>query len=219
MVKEYSLSGVKYWKSTFSDLKVNDVISAKEFKERSLELNKLLKEDSTYSSFKYFKYGSKYELNLLEKFKGNLRYINLPYRMINKYLTNWDTSITYGVSWEKTRAILENNSIKETSDPYDRSSGVTKLTNRAMLDTFKKFGLARPLVNTKENPFWDEKFTHRMKFTSYIKSDVPYFIDEDVNILKGKGFYTEKNTILNIEILDSEYRYLVEGEIVGVCKL
>lgn len=218
MIKEYSLSGVKYWKDNFSDLKPNDILSAKEFKERYSELNDALEKDRVYSSFNYFK-RSKIESELLEKFEGNLRYVVLPFKLIDEVLTDWDTGLTYGVSWKQARTILESNTEKEVPNPYDRSSGLTKLTNRAMLGTFKKFGLARPLINVRENPFWDERFTHRMKFTSYTKSDIPFFIREEANIFKGKGLYTEKNTILDIEILENKYNFLVGNKKIGYCKL
>jgi hypothetical protein len=207
MAKEYQITGVKFWKNSFADLKPNDTISAYEYKKRYSELLKLLQEDKVFSSFSHF-YGSKYESDKLDRFESKLRYVVIPYKLVEEVLTDWDTSINHGVSWTQAKNILEG---KDKS-----TTPLTKLINHKMLDTFKSYGLARPLVNLDSNPFWDEKYTHRLKFTSYIKSDIPYFIKEEINVLKGKGRYTENNIKLDIEVHKSKYRYKVNDTEVGV---
>ena len=215
---EYHYSKIKYWTDAYSDLKHGDIISSSELISREKKLTKELSkykewtENVPYRINRDFTYSELKNADWILNNKKSLRYVVIPYKLIIDYFDKWDLYIP----WNLVKIIFD-----RSTDKHSIANDCTKLdliaskhVSTSVLNSYKKYGLARPLINAQDNT-WANRFTHRMQMCAYIKSDLPFLFHSSYDYIKGKEFYTRNNLGIDIQIENDKLIFIEDNKKIG----
>jgi hypothetical protein len=222
-VKTYKQSSVNHQTDIFSDFKSFDAINyndllriQKKIEEWTKNYNGIHSEIYRNSEFINYPPTTEKILNL----GGDYLYLELPYEFFNDYLTAWTHDIClkpdslkcdcykcnnfkYHLTWKKIKKNILNG-IK----------WITKNKSVASYSIFETFGLGiiKPIYNYSPN--WPKIGTHRIAYTSILKSDVPFFFltnDKDVYIGDLPYFRNKEYCHMKLNRVDKKIKFYISS--------
>lgn len=215
---EYHYSKIKYWTDVYSDLKHGDIISNSELISREKKLTKELSKyeiwsgNEAYRINKNFTYSELQNADRILNSNKSLRYLVIPYKLIIDYFDKWDLYIP----WNLVKIIFDRSTHKHSigRDCADLDINTSKYVSTSVLNSYKKYGLARPLINVEDNE-WANRFTHRIQMSAYIKSDIPMFIDSSYDYIVGFKDFTRNNLGIDIQIENDKLIFIEDNKKIG----
>ena len=192
-MKTYNQSSVNYQTDIFSDFQSFDVVNYSDILQLQKKLQEWVKNYNGTQPLSKMEEMIAYPpttekiLNL----GGDYLYLELPYEFFNDYLTAWTHDIclkpdifkcdcykcinlNHHNTWKK----IKKNILKGIKWKTDGKN----VTSFAIFETFHS-GIIKPIYNFSDDSKWPKIGTHRIAYTSILKSDVPFFFkinDKDV---------------------------------------
>lgn len=228
-MKTYNQSSVNYQTDIFSDFQSFDVINYIDI----LQLQKKLQEwaknyNDTHSLLMKIPEMIDYPptTEKILNFGGDYLYLELPYKFFNDYFTSWThdvctrtvlfykdgtprcdcykcNNLNHHNTWKK----IKKNILKGIKwKTYDKNA-----TSFEMFNTFDS-GIIKPIYNF--SPQWPKIGTHRIAYTSILKSDVPFFFkinDKDVYTGYLPFFRHEEYCHIKLNRIDRKIKFYLSS--------